>query len=193
MKASRRTDINKLLAGIDRDNRAAIVERLMPLVYDELRGVAARYLRGERAGHTLQPTALVHEAFLKLADQSRIDWKGRTHFCAVAANVMRRLLVDHARARKRRKRGGGRAVRELAEEAVPAELSESEVLDLHDAIERLAKLDERQARVVELRFFGGLNMEEVAEALGVSKRTVEDDWTHAKAWLRVEFGQGAEP
>ena len=162
------------------------------MVYDELRRLAKGYLYRETPGHTLQPTALVHEAYLKLVDQTRADWQGKTHFFAVGAHVMRRLLVDHARERGAQKRGGGWQAVTLAgvggEIAFEA-LGREQLLDLNAALERLAELDEREARVVTLRFFGGLTVEQVAEAVGVSKRTVENDWRHAQAWLRNELSR----
>jgi RNA polymerase sigma factor (TIGR02999 family) len=165
-------------------------ERLAPLVYEELRGLARRYMASERAGHTLQPTALVNEAYLRLVDQTRVDWRGRTHFFAIGARMMRRVLVDHARGGLREKRGGGlqRVTLSAALDARSGDtLAPDELLELHRALERLATLDERQARIVELRYFGGLTMEEIAAHLGVSKRTAEGDWTHARAWLRREL------
>jgi RNA polymerase sigma factor (TIGR02999 family) len=172
------------------DHRAA--DKLLPLVYDEFRALARHYLAQERANHTLQPTALVHEAYMKLVDQTRVDWQGRSHFFAVAAQAMRRILVDHARSRQRDKRGGGRARVVLDEEVALSPQKDEDVLALDEALQRLAKLDPRQAKVVELRFFGGMNVEEVAQALGVSKRTVEGDWTFARAWLSKEL-RGTEP
>jgi RNA polymerase sigma-70 factor, ECF subfamily len=171
----------------------ASAEELFPLVYDELRRLAGFYMAREKAGHTLQPTALVHEAYLRLVDQTRTGFKGRTHFLAVGAQVMRRLLIDHARKRGAAKRGLGwrRVTLGPGLEASTAEaLSSEELLSLDAALNRLAELDEREARIVTLRFFGGLNVEEVAEAVGVSKRTVESDWRHARAWLRVELSRG---
>ncbi len=162
----------------------------MPLVYDELRSLARRYMRSERREHTLQPTALVHEAYLRLVDRPRVDWRGRTHFFAVGARVMRHLLIDHARGRGRKKRGGGRyrvTLTDWRAAGGEAGLDPGELLDLDAALEKLARVDEREARVVELRFFAGLTVAEVAHALGVSKRTVEQDWTHARAWLRREL------
>jgi RNA polymerase sigma-70 factor, ECF subfamily len=179
--------ITKLLTKLDGDNRAQVAAKLMPLVYDELRGLARRYFRNERPSHTLQPTALVHEAYLRLVDQTRVDWQGRTQFFAVASVVMRRILVDYARAQQRARRGGGHCKLQLGSNISPVEMGECEILAVHDALEKLAALDAREAKVVELRFFGGLKMDEIAEALGVSKRTAEDDWRHAKAWLRSQF------
>ncbi len=164
--------------------------QLLPLVYDELRRLAGHYMKGERAGHTLAPTVLVHEAFVKLADRTRAGFNGRTHFFAAGAQAMRRILVDHARARGREKRGGDwRRVTLLGDEAADRGGRDVEqLLALDEALEKLAALDERQAQVVELRYFGGLKVDEVATALGVSKRTVEGYWTHARAWLRRELG-----
>ena len=169
-------------------------EGLFPLVYDELRGLARCYMSRETPGHTLQPTALVHEAYLKLVDQTRADWKGRTHFFAVGAQVMRRLLVDHARARGAQKRGAGWrnvTLEKVFSPSEKADLDPEQILGLNAALERLAELDEREAKVVTLRFFGGLTVEQVAEVLGVSRRTVENDWRHARAWLQLELSRGA--
>jgi RNA polymerase sigma factor (TIGR02999 family) len=156
-------------------------------VYDELRALAKRYLARERRGHTLQPTALVHEVWFKLRKEHRVDWNGRTHVLAIGAQAMRRLLVDHGRGRKRAKRGGGQMPSTLhdwldavQEQPVPVE----DMLALNDALVRLAALDSRQASIVEMRFFGGLSVEEVAEQLGLSVRTVAGEWAHARAWLR---------
>jgi RNA polymerase sigma factor (TIGR02999 family) len=176
-------DITRLLAEAGNGNREAL-DDVLPRVYEELRRIAARHLRAERSGHTLQPTALVNEAYMRLVDQTRVDWQGRTHFYAVAAGAMRRILIDHARGRRRLKRGGA-AQRVTFSEDLPVPAAfDADVLDVHEALERLAAIDERQARIVELRYFGGLGVDEVAEVLGVSKRTVEAEWTHAKAWLR---------
>lgn len=173
----------------DAADRAADV--LLPDVYAELRRLAASYLQRERVGHTLQPTALVHEAYLKLADQDRVSWRGRSHFFAVGAHVMRRLLVDHARKKSSRKRGGDWQQvtlldddREGGSSLLGRPLAAEEMLALDEALDELSSVDERQARVVELRFFGDLSMADVARHLGVSKRTAEGDWTHARAWLR---------
>jgi len=166
---------------------------LFPLVYDELRRLAASYMARESPGHTLQPTSLVHEAYLKLIDQTRVSWKGRTHFFAVGARIMRRLLVDHAREHKAAKRGAGWRRVSLCH-AIGAgsaqTLEAAELLALEVAVERLAAVDEREARIVTLRFYGGLTVEEVAEVIGVSKRTVEADWRHARAWLLRELASG---
>jgi RNA polymerase sigma-70 factor (ECF subfamily) len=172
--------------------RAGAIEDLMPLVYDELRRIASRHMRREGEGHTLQPTALVNEAYLKLVDQTRTEWESRTHFLCVASAAMRRILIDHARGRLRKKRGAEFRRVDIDDVLERAAASDADLLDLHEALERLAALDERQARVVELRFFGGLSVDEVAAALDVSRRTVEGEWTHAKAWLGRELrGPGA--
>ncbi len=176
--------VTELLTNIDSANSEQVAVQLTPLVYDELRAMAGRLLKGERKSHTLQPTALVHEAFLKLADQSRVNWQGRTHFLAIGASIMRRVLIDYARTRGREKRGGDRKRVLLEDNIICDEPQEVDVEEVSDAIDALSKLDAEEARVVELRFFGGLTVEEVAQALGVSKRKIEGEWTHAKAWLR---------
>ncbi len=182
--------VTEVLSQIDQRSRAddpATPQELLEGVYDDLRRLARRYMSRERANHTLQPTALVHEAYMKLADQSRVEWQGRTHFYAVGAQAMRRILIDHARGRQRNKRGGDWLRVTWAEEVFPGgkrSLSAEELMDLDDAIEELAALDARQARVVELRFFGGLTVKEVAEALGVSERTADGDWAKARQWLK---------
>jgi len=172
------------------------LERLLPLVYDELRRIGERQLRGER-GQTLQPTAVVHEAYLRLVDQSRANWQNRSQFYAVAARMMRRVLVDHARHRDRVKRGAGAprislddGLDALDTPAAPVDLVD--LIDLNDALERLGQLDAEQARLVELRFFGGLTIEETAEVLGSSPATVKRDWASARAWLYREL-HGAPP
>ena len=167
------------------DSRAA--DELLPLVYDEFHRLAEGYLRRESPGHTLQPTALVNEAYLKLVDQSHANWKGRTHFFAIGAQAMRRILVDHARGKHREKRGGGLHRIALDEEMSVSPRRDEDLVELDEALNKLAKLDPRQARIVELRFFGGLTVAEVADVLGVSKRTVENEWTMVRAWLRREL------
>jgi RNA polymerase sigma factor (TIGR02999 family) len=174
---------------------AAAAADLLPAVYDELRRMAARMLRRERAGHTLQPTALAHEAFLKLIDQSRVQWQGRVHFLAVAATAMRRILVNHAKARGRIKRGGPAAHRQRVPLDDALESFEERAVDLEaldEALQRLAAFDPQQARLVELRFFGGMTVEEAADALGISVRTVHREWDVAKAWLRGEVDKGEQ-
>jgi RNA polymerase sigma factor (TIGR02999 family) len=167
-----------------------VPELLMPLVYDRLRGLARRQLSRERNGHTLSPTALVHEAYLRLAGHHRIHWQDRGHFLALAATTMRRVLVSHARGRLAEKRGGGRAAASLEEVREPPVEQAEELVALDDALEALAAFDPRQARVVELRYFGGLTVEETAAALGVSLATVKLDWSLARAWLRRELTEG---
>jgi len=183
-------DVTRLLIEWSHGNRASL-ERLMPLVYDELRHLARRNIRHERAGHTLQPTALVHEAYLKLVDQRQVKWHDRAHFYAVAAQVMRRILVDHARRHAAAKRGGAIAKLSLDDIISTAPAPNVDFVLLDDLLERLATFDERQSRVVELRFFGGLTVEETAEALNVSPATVKSDWRVARAWLYSEL-QGGE-
>jgi RNA polymerase sigma-70 factor (ECF subfamily) len=199
MAGDREIDVTSVVDALSREGgeRPATAETLFPIVYEELRRLARGYMSREPAGHTLQPTALVHEAYLKLVDQTRADWKGKTHFFAVGARVMRRLLVDHARERGAHKRGAGwrRVTLSGILDSAPAEgLGPERLLDLNAALEHLAELDEREARVVTLRSFGGLTVEQVAEVLGVSRRTVDNDWRHAQAWLRRELAdRGAEP
>lgn len=168
---------------------ARAADELLPLVYDEFHRLAEHYLRGESPGHTLQPTALVNEAYLKLIDQSRASLQGRTHFFALGAQAMRRILVDHARGKHREKRGGGLHRIELNDELSVSPRRDEDLVELDEALNKLAEIDPRQARIVELRFFGGLTVAEVAEALGVSKRTVENEWTMVRAWLRRELSE----
>ena len=160
---------------------------LMPLVYDELRQIAGRYLRKERQDHTLQTTALVHEAYIRLIDQKQANWQNRAQFFGVAANMMRRILVDHARGHAADKRGGGAAKLSLDEAIEIADQKEVDLIALDDALTQLAALDEQQCRVVELRFFGGLTVEEVAEVLKLSPATIKREWSMAKAWLHREL------
>ena len=168
--------------------RQASLEALLPLVYDELKAIAIQKLRGERRDHTLQPTALVHEAFLRMVDQTRVQWQGRAHFCAVAASMMRRILVDHARGRAAEKRGAGRHEVPLLDNiGLAKERNPVDIVVLDDLLNELARLHERHARVVELRFFGGLTVEETAHTLGVSPATVKNDWRTARAWLLTQL------
>lgn len=162
-------------------------ERLVPIVYAELRRLAHYYMRGERAGHTLQTTALVNELYVRLAGMERVHFRDRTHFFALAATVMRRVLVDYARLRARDKRGGGVSVTSLDENAV-APQSAVDIIALDEALERLSSADPQQSRIVELRFFAGLSVEETAAALGISPATVKRDWATAKLWLINELG-----
>jgi RNA polymerase sigma factor (TIGR02999 family) len=159
----------------------------MPLVYNQLRRLAAHRLKQERCNHTLQPTALVNEVYLKFEQQQVLDIKGRTHFLAMAATAMRQVLVDHARNRNSQKRGGGALLVTLGESAAVDEGNAQNLLDLHRALEKLAALDPVEARVVEMRFFAGLTEVEIARELGISERWVREQWTHAKAWLRKEL------
>jgi RNA polymerase sigma factor (TIGR02999 family) len=163
------------------------LDQLMPLVHDELRQIARRHMRHERAEHSLQATALVHEAYLRLIDVNRIDWHDRAHFFAVASRVMRRVLVDWARARGYQKRGGSAVRVTLGDNIRPAGARGEDVVAVDEALEALAKVDERKSRVVELRFFGGLSVEETASVLGVSTHTVTRDWNFAKRWLKREL------
>lgn len=166
-----------------RQGDAAALERLIPLVYDELRRVARHHLQREPPGHALQATALVHEVYLRLVDVDRLTLNGRTHFFAVASGLMRRILVDHARRQHADKRGGGATLLSLDEVSPAAQPASVDVLALDQALEALSALDARQCQVVELRFFAGLNIDEAAEALGISPATVEREWALAKAWL----------
>ncbi len=174
-------EITRLLVEIRQGNRAA-ESKLMPLVYQELRKLARRYMRLERRDHTLQATALVHEAYVRLVDQREVSWQNRAHFLAVAAQIMRRILVDHARAHQAAKRGGTER-RISLDTMVFTEEKATDILVLDEALTRLSERDRRQCRIVELRFFGGLTEEEAAEALGISVRTAKRDWRIAKAWL----------
>jgi RNA polymerase sigma factor (TIGR02999 family) len=164
----------------------AALDRLFPLVYQELRRIAHRQLRGERPGHTLGTTGLVHETYLKVVDQSRVEWRDRGHFFGVAAGAMRRILVDYARRYRAQRRGGGQQRVTLDDDALVAERSES-LLALDDALDRLATLNPRLGQVVECRYFAGLTEEETGEALGVTTRTVQRDWAKARAWLSLEL------
>ena len=174
-----------LLAWGDGDKEA--LDDLMPIVYDELRRLAHHHLAGERTGHTLQTTALVNEAYLKLVDQERVKWQSRFHFFSVAAKLMRRILIDYARSRQFAKRGGGVSTLPFDEALVITPERVLELIDLDEALTALAANDERKARIVELRFFSGLSIEETSELLGVSPGTVMKDWTLAKAWLQDQI------
>ena len=185
MTASPREVTQLLVAWSDGD--AAARDELMPLVYEELRRLAHRYMGRERTGHTLQTSALVNEAYLRLIDQSRVKWQNRAHFFGIAARMMRRILVDYARSRGYAKRGGDARQVSLDEAAVVSEERATEVVALDDALKCLAEIDVRKSQIVELRFFGGLSIEETAEVLAVSPGTVMRDWTLAKAWLRREI------
>jgi RNA polymerase sigma-70 factor, ECF subfamily len=177
--------ITQLLIEVTNRNSAA-VDALLPLIYDELRSLAANYLRRERPDHTLQPTALVHEAYLRMVDQTQVNWQNRAHFFGVAAQMMRRILVDHARAHTAEKRGADFQKLSLDENIDKTVERSSELIALDDALKTLARMDEQKGRIVELRFFGGLSIDETAEVLGVSAPTVKRQWRMAKAWL---YGQ----
>jgi RNA polymerase sigma factor (TIGR02999 family) len=164
------------------------LDELTPHVYEELRQQAARYLRKERPNHSLQATALINEAFLRLIDVKDVQWQNRAHFFAIAANLMRRILVDHARRRDAEKRGGSQVCLTLDEGLAWANEPDVDLLAIDEALDRLAIIDEQQARIVELRFFSGLTVEETATALGVSPKTVKRDWSVARAWLKREIG-----
>ena len=173
-----------------RSGRKDALAQLLPLIYGELRRLAARYMRDERADHTLQPTALVHEAYFRLAGQERANWQNRAQFMGIAGQLMRRLLVDHARKHYAAKHGGSLAtLDEGLGNCSPAAQSE-EVLAVNEALDRLAEMDPQQAKVVELRYYAGLSTEETAGAMGISQRTVEREWTSAKAWLRAQLASG---
>jgi RNA polymerase sigma-70 factor, ECF subfamily len=178
-------EVTQLLGAWSEGDPAAL-DRLMPLVYAELRRMARRHMGPERPGHTLQTTALVHEAYLRLVNQDRVRWKDRAHFFAIAAQVMRRILVDHARKRRNPKRGGNATRLSLEQGATVSRERAAEVVALDDALNSLAAVDDRKSRVVELRFFGGMSIEETAQVLGVSPGTVMREWTLAKAWLQRE-------
>ena len=184
---SRDPGVTELLIQLEGSDDSRVVDRLFPLVYDELRRIAAAQMKKERPDHTLRATALVNEAYLKLVDQTRVQWQNRAHFFAIAARAMRRILIDYARTRSREKRGGDqeRVTLEGLESGGERELDE--LLDLDEALRRLEDLDARQAKVVEMRFFGGVSMEEIAKVLGVSAATVDRDWRSARAWLSVEL------
>ncbi len=170
------------------DGEQTALERLLPLVEAELHRIAHRYMRREGPGHMLQTTALVHEAYLKLCDQTRVRWQNRAHFFAIAAKIMRRILLNYARDQGRLKRGGRAIQVSLSEVAVMSEERSEELIALDEALEKLAAIDERKCHVVELRYFGGLSVEEIAEVMGVSRITVIRHWNMAKAWLTRELG-----
>jgi RNA polymerase sigma-70 factor, ECF subfamily len=178
--------VTELLVRLSGGSRESLDE-LLPLIYRELRRLAARALHRERSGHTLQPTALVHEAYLRLIDQREVTWQNRAHFFAVAAQAMRRILVDHARARERVKRGGPQQQVTLLEEHAVQETGSVDVLALDQALTRLDRIDPRQRQVVELRYFSGLSIEETAAVLDISPATVKREWTMARAWLHAEL------
>jgi len=176
----------QLLEQWSRGDNAALAE-LTPLVYEELRRLAHHFMEGQRPDHTLQTTVLVNEAYLRLADQTNPKWQSRAHFFAVAARAMRQILVNYAKSSRAQKRGGGALKVELDEAAIVSPEQSKEIVDLHEALERLATLDSRKARVVELKYFGGLNHGEIAEVMKISTVTVRRDWVFAKAWLHNEL------
>ena len=193
--ASRAQNVTELLLSWGQGDTAAL-DRLVPLLYDDLRRVARGHLRRERPGHSLQATALVHEVFLRLVDVDRMTLKSRAHFFALSARLMRQILVDHARRQRASKRGGSATVislNEAAGAAASTSTSSVDVLALDEALDALSSLDARQCRVVELRFFAGLNIPEAADALGVSTATVEREWAMAKAWLHQRLSTPQEP
>ena len=178
--------VTQLLEDWSRGDDAALAE-LTPLVYEELRRLAHRQMGGERPDHTLQTTALVNEAYLRLADQTNLRWQDRAHFFAVAARAMRQILVNYAKSYRAQKRGGGALKVDLDDVAIVSPEESKEIVDLHEALERLAALDSRKAQVVELKYFGGLNYDEMAEVLKISPVTVRRDWEFARAWLHTEL------
>lgn len=178
--------VTELLVQWSQGEAAALVE-LTPLVYEELRHIAHHHLSSQQAGHTLQTTALVNEAYLRLADHTNPRWQNRAHFFAVAARAMRQILVSYARTQQAQKRGGGALKVELEEAALVSPEESKEVIDLHEALEQLATLDSRKAQVVELKYFGGLNYDEIAEVLKISRVTARRDWEFSKVWLYTEL------
>jgi len=179
-------EVTRLLHELQRGNRQA-EDQLIPIVYNQLKKIAANQLRREAADHSLQPTALVHEAYLRLNKLQEIDWQGRSHFFRISATIMRRILVDHARAEKARKRGDGAVQVTLDSGLIAAAGTTVDVLAVDGALTRLSKFDKRQAAILEMHFFAGQNFEEIALELGVSSRTVKRDWTMARAWMRQEL------
>jgi RNA polymerase sigma-70 factor (ECF subfamily) len=179
-------NVTQLLIDLSNGDRNA-VDLLLPVIYDELRKLAANYLRRERPDHTLQPTALVHEAYIRLVDQTRVNWQNRAHFFGVAAQIMRRLLVDHARRHNAEKRGQDFQKITLDENIDRAVERSTMLIALDDALQALAEFDEQKARVVELRYFGGLSIEETADVMGVTPTTIKRHWRFAKAWLHGEM------
>jgi RNA polymerase sigma factor (TIGR02999 family) len=179
-------DVTRMLVQWSNGEQSAL-DQLIPLVYDEMRQIAGRVLKRERRDHTLQPTALVHEAYLRLIDQRNVNWQNRAHFFAIAAQAMRRIIVDHARRHNALKRGGDNLKVELEAALLLPGASDVDVVKLDDALTALAAFDPQQERIVELRFFGGLSIEETAEVIGISPATVKRDWSMAKAWLHREI------
>jgi RNA polymerase sigma factor (TIGR02999 family) len=182
-------DVTQLLVDWNRGDEEAL-GKLLPLVYDELHRLAEHYMSRERSDHTLQPTALVNEAYLRLVDQTRVKWRNRAHFIGVAAQLMRRVAVKHAQRHRAAKRGGDVLTVPFDEALVPGKAGDHEVIALDEALERLSELDPRQGRIVEMRFFGGLTGEEMGEVLGISRATIDREWRMARAWLQRELGGG---
>jgi RNA polymerase sigma-70 factor, ECF subfamily len=183
-------ELTHLLLSWRQGEREAL-NKLIPVIYEELRRIAHSYIRGERKGHTLQTTALVNEAYLRLLDCSKVNWQNRAHFLAVSAQLMRRILIDYARSRGYQKRGGAMERISLKESQIVSQGSDPDLLELDDALQALAVIDARKCQVVELRFFGGLTAEETAEVLGVSPDTVLRDWKLARTWLAREMKKQA--
>jgi RNA polymerase sigma factor (TIGR02999 family) len=181
-----RANITQLLVDWNDGDKTAL-DQLIPIVYAELRRQAARYLRQERPGHTLQTTALINEAYLRLVDQKSVQWQNRAQFFGIAAQLMRRILVDHARTKHRAKRGGSAIRVSLSEAIAVTKDTNQDLVEIDEALTRLAEIDEQQSKIVELRFFSGLNVEETAAALNISPATVKRDWSVAKAWLHREI------
>jgi RNA polymerase sigma factor (TIGR02999 family) len=184
-------DVTQLLSAVDSGDPKAAAE-LLPLVYEELRRLAAHRLAGERAGQTLQPTALVHEAWLKISGDGRRAWNGREHFFAAAAEAMRRILVDRARRRLAAKRGAGEPCLDAAELDIPAPAPDEQLLSVNEALEKFEVLDARKAELVKLRYFVGMTFEEAAQALGIAVPTAKEWWAYARAWLRVEIASAGQ-
>jgi RNA polymerase sigma-70 factor (ECF subfamily) len=194
MESNSSHEITALLAELKKGNKQA-EEQLIPLVYKELHRLSRHYMRGEKQGHTLQASALVNEVYMRLAGEHNVDWKNRAHFFGTAANIMRRILVDHARTRDAGKRGGSAEKVSLENAFVYTDAQSWQVVAIHEALNKLAEWDQRQCRIVEMRFFAGLNVEETAEAMGISPTTVKREFQMAKAWLygalSKDFGQAA--
>ena len=189
MSRTQPQDVTQLLLAWSRGDRAAL-DHLIPLVSTELHRLAHHYMRRERAGHTLETTALVNEAYVRLVDASRVEWRDRAHFFAVSANLMRRILVDFARKRRYQKRGGNAVMISLDDDDIPSPQPAPDIVALDAALEAMAAFDPRAASIVELRFFGGLTVEETAEVVGVSPRTIKREWSAAKVWLLGEMTRG---
>ncbi|MET0622697.1 MAG: sigma-70 family RNA polymerase sigma factor [Pyrinomonadaceae bacterium] len=190
MSGERKNQVTQILHDWSGGDREA-PERLMPLVYDEMRRIARSFISRERQGHTLQPTALVNEAYLRLVDQNSVTWQSRAHFYSVAASMMRRVLIDHARTRATEKRGGGAVRLSIEDVQIPVEERAANFVAMDEALERLSQFNERGRKIVEMRFYAGMSEEEIAEVLGVSTRTVLRDWKAARVWLFRELSENA--